>query len=700
MKIDKISVDGYRLLENFKLDLRDELSLIIGKNNTGKTSLLNALNVSLSGRKSYSFEDFSTAKQKALVTALLAKSTPTPPTDLSITVTIVILYDESDNLRNLSSLMVDLSPEARRVYLRFRCEITEEQFSMLHTDFSRAVKSVEEALGEKLTEADRQDEAQRFVAKNMQSYLTRRVESYDPDEEANTLDITDDPKLIRRVLNLEYVSARRSVENRDNGKGGKSSGRALSRLSSQYFDDHTGGSESTDAFLQLAAQAASADRRFSETYEKVFEDVIKKIKRFGATAGINEDIHIISNIQPSSLLNDSTSVKYGDRDSLLPEDHNGLGYLNLIAIIMEIEIRMLRMRSGTDEAPADINLMVIEEPEAHTHPQLQYIFIKQIKALLQENNESHSLQLQTLLTTHSSHITAESDFADIKYFRRIDDHVEARNMTQLEEMYDQNTNQYHFLRQYLTLTRAELFFADKAIFIEGDTERILMRAMMQKIDDIDVGVEFPLGSQNISVVEVGAHSQIFDNFIEFTGLKALIITDIDSAIVKVDADKTRRSKGVPVSEGTHTTNGALKHYFQLSKSRLSEEGDLKNLRKRSSADKLLSKQNGAWRVDSKDPSLCIAYQTAEDGYEARSYEDAFIHINRKFINNNIDSFNGLKRKKLFSDLKQDAHFLAENCVDKKTHFALDVIYASSGSGGSDWKIPSYISEGLRWLRDA
>ena len=85
--------------------------------------------------------------------------------------------------------------------------------------------------------------------------------------------------------------------------------------------------------------------------------------------------------------------------------------------------------------------------------------------------------LQTVITTHSSHITARSEFNDIKYFYRKDkNNVFAKNLKDLEKEYttEAEKQNFKFLKQYLTLNRAELFFADKAIFIEGDTERILL----------------------------------------------------------------------------------------------------------------------------------------------------------------------------------------------------------------------------------
>jgi len=702
MKVARIKVDGYRLLNGFVMDMRDDLSLVIGKNNTGKTSLLNVLSEFLPATSPYfSYEDFSLGLQLALRQALEKDSSQLPDPPMQITLELEIQYDEKDNLSNLSKLMIDLSPEARTVHLRFRSELNPSEFSRLYVDSRNNLEAIEKFTNS-LDEAERGVEIQRFLSKKLGGYLSSSIVSYDPQDETANLDLTKEVGLLRRVLRLEYVSARRSVENRTAGRNGKTAGRALSQLSSDYFDDHTGGNHETSAFIQLAAQAAATDRAFTKTYKSVFEDVVEKIKRFGGITALNADIHVVSDIQPDLLLKNSTSVRYGDPDSMLPEDHNGLGYLNLIAIIMEIEIRLLRMKGDGTREMADINLLVIEEPEAHTHPQLQYIFIKQIKELILEHKKLDELKLQTVLTTHSSHITAESDFSDIKYFRRIADRVEARNMTDLEEKYGKDKKSYHFLKQYLTLTRAELFFADKAVLIEGDTERILMRAMMRKVDAAEPDHDSPLNSQNISIVEVGAHSQVFDHFIHFTGLKTLIITDIDSARVKVENDDKKKGKksleACAVVDGTHTTNGALKHYFGLTKSELEAEGDLGDLRVRTSDQKQLSKTD-KWAIDSKDGAIFVAYQTKEANYEARSYEDAFIHINRQFITNNIDSFHGLKKTHHFADESMDAYELADKCVLKKTHFALDVIYHEGIDGSGDWEIPGYISDGLRWLRD-
>ena len=60
MYIERIKVKNFRLLQDFSIDLRQELSLVVGKNNSGKTSLLKVMDKFINGGESkFQFEDFS-----------------------------------------------------------------------------------------------------------------------------------------------------------------------------------------------------------------------------------------------------------------------------------------------------------------------------------------------------------------------------------------------------------------------------------------------------------------------------------------------------------------------------------------------------------------------------------------------------------------------------------------------------------------
>ena len=74
MKVKTIKIDGFRLLNNFSIDLEDNLSLIIGKNNTGKTSFLTVLDKFLNGNKnSWNIDDFNIQIQKKIENAITNK---------------------------------------------------------------------------------------------------------------------------------------------------------------------------------------------------------------------------------------------------------------------------------------------------------------------------------------------------------------------------------------------------------------------------------------------------------------------------------------------------------------------------------------------------------------------------------------------------------------------------------------------------
>ena len=106
----------------------------------------------------------------------------------------------------------------------------------------------------------------------------------------------------------------------------------------------------------------------------------------------------------------------------------------------------MKNKREKDKKPADINLLFIEEPEAHTHPQMQYVFIKNIKKLLGKGirrEDGENRDLQYIISTHSAHIVADSDFDSIKYLRK--DNVKgiiARNLKALKEKYATESTQY------------------------------------------------------------------------------------------------------------------------------------------------------------------------------------------------------------------------------------------------------------------
>ena len=519
-------------------------------------------------------------------------------------------------------------------------------------------------------------------------------------------------KDLYKIISIKSIGARRDNINKDNDG-------TLSHLTSKYYD-RIKGKEKDEVLREFENELLNTDGQLSKIYSKIFRKIINNVKQFGGVNTNDTLLEITSTLGQQELLKDNTTVVYKADNRQLPESYNGLGYLNLISIIIQIETILSEFRKDNETSnPADINLFFIEEPEAHTHPQMQYIFIKNIKELLNaekiNENGENIINLQTIITTHSSHIVSECDFDDIKYIKKeVNNGSISKNLKDLEIEYkkeeEDGVKKYKFLKQYLTLNRAEIFFADKAILFEGDTERILLPAMMKKIDLEDKdSTELPLKAQNISLLEVGNYSHIYGKFLEFIGIKTLIITDIDSC-KKNNKDQEISKKNVSSDEVKNcefTSNGSLKKYFKkLLNSDRKDELDI--LKKLNSSKKVLSLNDEKWESN-VNGNIRVAYQINENiqniEYYPRSFEDAFIYCNREFFKSNIKYMeNNLKNKNLYKDkfidqktLASSVYSIANKCIESKASFAMDILLYSD-EDFKNWNIPSYIKEGLEWLK--
>ena len=545
------------------------------------------------------------------------------------------------------------------------------------------------------------------MSKNFANFFETKKYSRGFDAELNqiTRDRSEeiDNKDIQKVIKVAGIRADRAVSNDDRNH-------VLSGLTGKYFASYKAAkNESELVFTRLEEKLDEADKELYKIYngeknesgestEGIFSAVIDVIKTYGgAENGI--DIAIESSISEKNLLSDNTSLSYRQGgDCSLPETYNGLGYLNLIGILFEIEAKIQELF----EQPADINLLYIEEPEAHTHPQLQYIFIRNIKSHIKAHRkkllEDKNKQLQMLITSHSSHIVSECNFDDIIYLKKNENMVVAKNFNSLKEEYGGDEQKgFKFVKQYLTINNSELFFADKAICIEGDTERILMPMMMYKINNKEKPTKdtMPLLSQNISVIEIGAHFHTFMPLFSFLGTKVLFVTDIDSVKAEKKIDKNGKERTVYTSchpnEGTHTSNASIKKFFKDTGIDTSND-PFKELVGKNAEDKIKN-------------NMRIAYQIPEsDGeYQASSFEDAFIALNKDFILKNKEGFCEYGALKNFenTDIENgDYYNFALNNVVKKPAFASSILYFDDENGEDDekWKVPKYIEEGLLWIR--
>ena len=163
MYLSSIKVKNFRSLQDVELELdskqRQELSLIIGKNNTGKTSFIMIFEKFFSKERNFNFHDFSLDLRKKIYVV-----NEIDVNEIFIGLCLEITYNSLDNLEYLSEFIIDLTEDNNKVNLYFECSIDKKR---LHDDWS----NIDE------------DDRNRFIEKNLKNYLIENLYIYENEDD-------------------------------------------------------------------------------------------------------------------------------------------------------------------------------------------------------------------------------------------------------------------------------------------------------------------------------------------------------------------------------------------------------------------------------------------------------------------------------------------------------------------------------------
>ncbi|OCX51936.1 hypothetical protein BEL04_18210 [Mucilaginibacter sp. PPCGB 2223] len=679
MRIKRVTAQNYRMLHNVGVELEDDVTLIVGKNNSGKTSFFEIIKMMASDESKISFEDFSQKsyddfkKAYELYKKFVAETDDEIKDSLlieiqginpGINLILEIEYDKgTDSLVELSEFITDLDTARNDagICVSYECINTINLYKAFEN------------------RGDKDQTLLNFLKENIGTFY--RMNCYALDVISGFRRAIEGPfkYKIQKVVSFEDIKALRIL---DDKKGDRNNTLALGFA--KYYRERD---KTTEDVEKLELTLKNVGKDLKEKYKMILQSILDDLKRFGADSPVViPDIIIDSVFDSEAVIKNNIRYLYKQEEIDLPESYNGLGYSNLIYMILEVASFIERQKNAKEEKISEFLVIMIEEPEAHMHPQMQQVFIKQISDLMRSAKQS-GITTQLIITSHSSHIISEAGidlkkgFNRIRYFTKGDKQVVAKDFNTLEIGNDKQT--FRFLKQYLTLHKSDLFFADKVIMVEGVTERLLMPQMLAKIAPT-------LQNEYVTILEVGgAYTHKFKEILEFIDIKTLLITDLDST-----DGKTEEARAVDLSDKTQVS---------------SNETLVQWLPKKSIIVEILA-CNDVEKCHGELIRVAFQINEPQGTYYPRSFEEAFIERNKKLLLSKKDINIGGKTeekwiKNEFSLLKRrskedcetlSSYDLAPRGSKAKTNFAFDIMSFDEEAYGK-WGVPQYIKEGLEWL---
>lgn len=652
-------IENYRLLKDVTIDFDKSLTLFVGKNNSGKTSIMNIMELLLSEAKTLPFDDYPLDCRQTLYQAVRnywdnGSSNPIIEFQDSVPITTVILtidYSEEDSYGELSNFIIDLKESVNIAIIKVSFDVSlnaNEVLDQCKEDFE-ALKVSHDSPDESLCLA-------RVVQDAFPQLFEMNILAVNPSDKEDC-DLRKKRDLQKLFL-FKTIKAERSLDE-SNSSAQNPIGQIMNKLFSTDREDVEDSLRPALEGLQLIIQDVNfnAQNRVNEH----MNTIVASMASFGYPDGEDLELKANTKIAIDKSIIDSTELAYVSQEGeeFLPESHNGLGYKNLIRISIELHGFARSVRNDRTKIP----LLFIEEPEAHMHPQLQSTFVEFLGEFL--NNEIGERVVQTIMTTHSPHVANTVSFANVRYIRRFRTHVEYKNLGEFPatgENKEEKQQHIAFLQKYMKLSYCDLYFCDKAILVEGASERLLLPDMIRKCEDDGLFGDRSLLSQYYTIIEIGgAYAHLFYDFVDYLGIPTLIITDIDFV------DNNR--KACQKDEAKSSSNVAIKKWchdkYQIKNSDPIPIDKVLNLQKNET-----NLINGIRR---------IAFQEEEENFHPRSLEEAIINVNRKLFGKSADDI---------------LNFSDEN--EKKTDFAIKLLYDPKYEG---YIVPSYIKNGLIWLCD-
>ena len=712
MKLVEMSIRNYRQFEKADISFDNGITVLAGANNSGKTSLITLIkNVFNDEKNMYCesdipaknmqdwinqvypiFEAFFTgaSTSEKIEDDLVEKILPKEDEEHQICIKTTYLrvhvsYDPNiDDIKLFADYIMDLDEDKHDFYFEYYYEIKRTKFiKAISNEFEKIKKRFEEIRDDKTNLTDPADEKGKHNIELKERYLKQKIVTlyvnsivptcYFCDEKYENRCQMDDVKQFRNLFNFCFIKASRPLDD-DSSDHSHSISKQMIKMAKLDGEWNELIDKLPDDILK-PIQDKDISKKVQETSLNSLKETITAIEETngGRSGELMLDM-LVTEEDISDLLQRITTATYCVDGYFLGEESQGLGYSNMIYIHLQLN----EYENSKDNCK--VNVFFVEEPESHMHPQMQQVFIKYLI-------EHYKEGIQGLITTHSNEMVRVAGITHLRVIRRTGSFLSelydpSKLIKGLQESEDPDDRLLaDFYDWFFEIGYSELVFADKAIFYEGDTERLYIRKLLT------LEKYRKLKQQYIAYIQVGgAYAKNYKKMIELLGIKSLIITDIDYS---------KDAETVNDINDSEITNATIKEFYRIDNKE--SNPTVKDLYEWKASEKNVI-SNGL---------IYTCFQTNDDGY-ARTLEEAM--LSKYFSTDVTKSFTKKEwtEKRELSKLdfviptkgiKEDDPIklrgILKSTSSSKTNFMYSVVLNKK----TEETEPNYIQGGLTWLME-
>ncbi|HEL1613415.1 TPA: AAA family ATPase [Streptococcus suis] len=707
--------------ESVKINITEEYiskssSLIVGKNNSGKSTivkLLNTLQNTKSGsRNIFKYTDFNLkilsdwyqdnidSKSEEEIKSI----DKFPSMEFQL---VLGIDDENDLIASFEDVLilggigsdeVQENAEVAEVSINIRYEVADvvaflEELVKIKTSYF----DDREQHDEQYFVYKKEIQYRKFLGLFSSNYFV--LNCYPPGREEPAKEFS-----LSSLLKVETIEA-------NTVKNDKTLSQAYNKIVSTYVKNND--------ITEIDGLVGSINSKVKNMVDSNIKDILQN-----AVSSIESMKNLKMNLHPDVTLEkifaNSIIYEYQEGNNNIPESQFGMGYTNLMVIIAKI-VDYIELYSEKD-INGSVNILCIEEPESFMHPQMQELFIKNIsKAIATLLGKKQRLDtFQIIITTHSTHILnskiqSGNTLNNISYLGQSGENNIIKNISDEAIVSGRNIDKkiYEYIKKYLSLEISDIFFADAIILVEGVSEETYLR---YEIDRHPV-----LKNHHVKVYRIdGAYAHQFTSLLDLLGIKTVIFTDLD--LKRSESEKIVDIKDNDSPDIIPSNIPDLKEKYEKSTEYLSTNQTLRYFIRKDLNDmdaKFESVNNHLFEVITEnealvihDGKISIYSQGKINGYYATSFEEAIVLTNAVDEDEKIYKKSLIKllkhvheRMKYFSNIDENSEIAEKSYMyqvklsDGKSKFSTGLVYLSVIDDTFNLKLPKYIELGLELLCD-